>query len=196
VIEEQQRDAVDWSSRCIALAGFMGVGKSSIGRRLAALIERQFFDADAVIVERVGQSIQAMFNEGQEQRFRAIEHDVVCELATNQPPAVIALGGGALNDDATLELLLSTALLVHIHLPWESFEALIPRLRRGRPLLNTSSNTKIHELYLAREKRYRSCHLTVELQREGVQNSAGLLLDALAPFGINRSAEPHDSQLP
>ena len=194
--QTQPGESLDWSSRSIALAGFMGVGKSTIGRRLAQLIDRPFFDSDAVIVERAGMSIQAMFNDGQEQRFRQTERDVIAELAGGSVPSVIALGGGALNDNATLELLLETALLVHIHLPWESFEALIPRLRRGRPLLNTSSNTKIHELYLAREKRYRSCHLTVELQREGVQNSAGLLLDALAPFGINRSAEPHDSQLP
>lgn len=174
----------------------MGVGKSSIGRRLAHLVNRPFFDADAVIVERQGTSIQAMFDAGKERQFRANEHQVVTELATARPPAVIALGGGALNDDSTLEVLLSEALLVHIHLPWESFEALIPHLRRGRPLLNASSNEEIHKLYVAREERYRSCHITIEVPRGGVQKSAALLLDALAPFGIDRAAQPHVSQLP
>lgn len=193
---EHYGDPIDWSGRCIALAGFMGVGKSSIGRRLSQLIDRPFTDADAVIVERIGMSIQAMFNSGQERRFRAIEREVISELANNQAPGVIALGGGALNDDSTLNLLLERALLVHIHLPWESFEALIPRLRRGRPLLNTSSNAKIHELYLEREERYRACHLTVELRREGVRKSAELLLQQLAPFGIKPAPGAFDSQLP
>jgi 3-dehydroquinate synthase/shikimate kinase/3-dehydroquinate synthase len=174
----------------------MGVGKSTIGRRLAQLIDRPFFDSDAVIVERAGMSIQAMFNDGQEQRFRQTERDVIAELAGGSVPSVIALGGGALNDNATLELLLETALLVHIHLPWESFEELIPRLRRGRPLLNAASTTKIHELYLEREARYQACHLTVELQRDGVRKSAGLLCDALAPYGIRGAAEPQHSPLP
>ena len=192
----QTGESLDWSNRSIALAGFMGVGKSTIGRRLAHLIDRPFFDSDAVIVERAGMSIQEMFNKDQEPQFRQLECDVIAELINSSAPAVIALGGGALNSDATLKLLLETALLVHIHLPWESFEALIPRLRRGRPLLNSAPTSQIHELYLEREARYRACHLTVELQREGVRKSAGLLCDALAPYGIRRAAEPQHSPLP
>lgn len=177
----------DWSNRSIALAGFMGVGKSSIGRRLATLLDRPFYDSDSAIVDRMGMSIQAMFDLGEERRFREVEREVITELCQMQPPAVIALGGGALNDDATLQLLLDMALLVHIHLSWERFETLLPRLRRGRPLLASASLGEVHELYMARESRYRSCHLTVELRREGVRKSAGLLCDALSPYGIGRA---------
>lgn len=177
----------DWSGRSIALAGFMGVGKSSIGRRLAAIVGRPFYDSDSVIVDRMGMSIQAMFDLGEERRFREVEREVITELCEMSPPAVVALGGGALNDDATLQMLLETALLVHIHLSWAHFETLIPRLRRGRPLLASASLDEIHELYLARESRYRSCHVTVELRREGVRKSAGVLCDALVPYGIVRA---------
>ena len=134
----------------------------------------------------MGMSIQAMFDHGEERRFREVERDVIAELCQMQPPAVIALGGGALNDEATLQLLLDTSLLVHIHLSWDHFATLIPRLRRGRPLLASASIQEIHELYVARETRYRSCHLTVELRREGVRKSAGMLCDALSPYGIER----------
>ena len=159
---------VDWSTRTIALAGFMGVGKTSIARQLARLIDRPYLDSDSVVVDRLGRSIQAAFAAGEERHFREVERDVVKELARSAPPGVVALGGGALIDDSTLELLLREALLVHIHLPWEAFEALIPKLRRGRPLL---------------------VNATVEVRREGVDKSAAVLLEALAPFGIRPGAQ-------
>jgi shikimate kinase len=174
----------DWSGRSIALAGFMGVGKSSIGRTLAGMIARPFLDSDNVIVERVGMSIAAMFRIGEEQRFRQTEADVITELVAKAPPKVIALGGGALGNPTTLATLLDQALLVHIRLPWESLEPAIPKLRRGRPLLETSTIEEVRALFDARDVLYSSCHLTVELRREGVRRSAALLLQALEPYGI------------
>jgi shikimate kinase len=181
----------DWSERPVALAGFMGVGKSSIGRALAGMIARPFVDSDTVIVERVGMSIASMFRTGEEQRFRQTEANVIEELVTDTPPKVIALGGGALGNQATLATLLERALLVHIRLPWESLEPLIPKLRRGRPLLESSTTEEIHALFDARDALYSSCHLTVELRREGVRRSAALLLVALEPYGITAAGKPH-----
>jgi shikimate kinase len=174
----------DWSKRPIALAGFMGVGKSSIGRTLAGMVGRPFVDADNVIVERLGMSIATVFRVSGEKRFRQTEADVIEELAGEVPPKVIALGGGALGNDATLAMLRDKAILVHIRLPWEALEPLIPKLRRGRPLLEGSTTEEIHALYVSRDELYSSCHLTVELRREGVRRSAATLLAALAPYGI------------
>jgi shikimate kinase len=174
----------NWSQRPIALAGFMGVGKSSIGRTLAGMIDRPFVDSDNVIVERLGMSIATMFRIGGEKRFRQTEADVINQLVAEVPPKVIALGGGALGNETTLAMLRDRALLVHIRLPWESLEPLIPKLRRGRPLLEESTTEEIHALYVSRDELYSSCHLTVELQREGVRRSAAALLRALAPYGI------------
>jgi shikimate kinase len=160
-------------------------------------LHRPYVDSDAVIVERAGRSIQAMFRAGEEGRFREMEREVISELTAAELASVISLGGGALNDDRTLQLLLDRALLVHIHLPWESFEKLIPKLRRGRPLLMDATSEEVHALFIEREARYRSCHLTVELRREGVKRSALTLLEALAPYGIKGPVEQGDtSQLP
>jgi shikimate kinase len=169
----------------------MGVGKSSIGRTLAGMIDRPFVDSDNVVVERLGMSIAAMFRIGEEKRFRQMEADVISELVTNVPPKVIALGGGALGNPATLQMLHDRALLVHIRLPWESLEPLIPKLRRGRPLLESSTTEEIHALFVSRDELYSSCHLTVELRREGVQRSADSLLAALAPYGIEEVSKLH-----
>jgi shikimate kinase len=176
--------ATNWSKRPIALAGFMGVGKSSIGRTLAGMIDRPFVDSDNVIVQRLGMSIATVFRVNGEQAFRQTEADVIEELVAEVPPKVLALGGGALGNETTLAMLRDRAILVHMRLPWEALEPLIPKLRRGRPLLESSTTEEIHALYLARDELYSSCHLTVELRREGVRRSAAALLAALAPYGI------------
>jgi shikimate kinase len=186
----------NWSERPIALAGFMGVGKSSIGRTLAGMIDRPFLDADNVIVERVGMSIATMFRVSGEQRFRQTEADVIEELVAEVPPNVIALGGGALGNERTMAVLLDRAILVHLRLPWKALEPLIPKLRRGRPVLDGLTTEEIHALYVARDELYSSCHLTVELRREGVRRSAGALLSALAPYGIHGDAVVNDVRDP
>jgi shikimate kinase len=180
----------NWSERPIALAGFMGVGKSSIGRTLAGMIDRPFVDADNVIVERVGMSIATMFRVKGEQRFRQTEADVIAELVAVVPPKVIALGGGALGTERTLAVLRDRAILVHLRLPWTALEPLIPKLRRGRPVLDGLTTEEIHALYVARDELYSSSHLTVELRREGVRRSAAAVLEALAPYGIEAAADP------
>jgi shikimate kinase len=152
------------------------------------MIVRPFFDADSVIVERLGMPIATMFRIGAEQRFRTTEATVIAELVAREPPPVIALGGGALGNPSTLALLKARALLVHIHLPWASLEPLLPKLRRGRPLLEGSTNEEIRAIYDSRESLYAECHLTVELRREGVKRSATTLLSALAPFGVHAVA--------
>ena len=174
----------------IALAGFMGVGKSAIGRAAAAALRRPFFDSDDVAEEQLGKEIVELFREGKEQLFRDTEEAVIADLLELDPPAVLALGGGALLRPRTLERLRSRALLVHLHLPWPILEEVLPRLRRGRPLLENRSLEEIHELYLQREAIYAECPITVELHRDGVDNGSAALLAALAPYGVEAPAAP------
>jgi len=80
----------------IALIGFMGVGKSAVGRLAAKRLQVAFVDTDALIVEREG-PIPEIFASRGEQAFRGIERDVVVEALERalQEPCVLALGGGA-----------------------------------------------------------------------------------------------------
>jgi shikimate kinase len=97
--------------RNIALAGFMGTGKSTVGRRVAARLGWPFVDADAVIETRTGRSIPAIFADEGEAAFRRLEAQVCRELAT-QPGHVIATGGGALLDPDTRAAFEAHSLLV------------------------------------------------------------------------------------
>ncbi len=80
----------------VALVGFMGAGKSAVGRELAAALGLPFVDTDALIVARAG-PIEAVFRERGEAGFRALETELVTAAVTGalERPCVLALGGGA-----------------------------------------------------------------------------------------------------
>ena len=84
----------------IVLVGFMGAGKSTVGRLLAAKLGLPFTDSDQVIEERAGRPIRQIFADAGEPAFRELEHSVVAGLLTG-PDAVLALGGGAAGHPAT-----------------------------------------------------------------------------------------------
>lgn len=167
-------------SRPVALCGFMGVGKSGIGRIVARSLHRQFFDSDAVVVARLGRDIPDLFSSGEEALFRSEEAAVIADLVTVTPPAVISLGGGALENPQTRQLVVEQALLVHIYQPWEELRPALERLGGTRPLLAGQSEDDVHELYLARQASYRMAELTVTTARHGVPSAARDVLAALA----------------
>lgn len=81
-------------TRHVVLVGLMGSGKTTVGRRLAARLERDFIDADEALVEITERTIAEIFETEGETGFRAVEADVLEELLEHHQPAVIASGGG------------------------------------------------------------------------------------------------------
>jgi shikimate kinase len=81
-------------TRHVVLVGLMGSGKTTVGRRLAARLERDFIDADDAFVEITDRTIADAFAAEGEDGFRALEADVLEELLEHHQPAVIASGGG------------------------------------------------------------------------------------------------------
>ncbi|MEA2498583.1 MAG: 3-dehydroquinate synthase, partial [Actinomycetota bacterium] len=101
----------------IALVGFMGAGKSTVGRVLAERMDLPFIDADEVIESRAGKPIAAIFEDDGEDVFRRLEADVVQQALTGGD-VVIALGGGALGDENTREAL-AGAMVVYLDVDLE-----------------------------------------------------------------------------
>jgi shikimate kinase / 3-dehydroquinate synthase len=136
----------------IVLVGFMGSGKSSAGRGLARLLGTAFADTDEMIEERTGESIASIFERGGEQAFRDLERLVVADALAG-PAEVVALGGGAVTDATTRELL-STASIDVVHLKLPLGEAL-ERVGDGttRPMLSQRDPA---ELYTERTRIYES----------------------------------------
>lgn len=96
----------------LALAGYMGAGKSVVGRRTASRLGWTFIDADRAIEETAGMPIPEIFSKRGELWFRRTEEDVIREIVQRPEPGVIALGGGALGSDRTKDLLRRKAWVV------------------------------------------------------------------------------------
>lgn len=100
------------AERWLALTGYMGAGKSTVGRAVATRLDAPFVDADARIEAVAGMAIPAIFAKRGELWFRRIEERMIRETVQSRPPGVLSLGGGALSSARTRDLLTRTAQVV------------------------------------------------------------------------------------
>jgi len=119
--------------RTIALVGLMGVGKSSVGRRLANALDLPFRDADSEVETAAGRCISDIFAELGEPAFREGERRVIARLL-DEPPHVLATGGGAFMDPRTRELIKQKAISVWLKTDLETLARRVGR-KDTRPLL-------------------------------------------------------------
>ncbi len=147
--------------KSVYLTGFMGVGKSAVGRRLARRLGRRFVDLDASIERAAGATVAQVFAKRGEKSFRRLEHAALSRAA-KQPGAVVALGGGALLDPRNRALVARTGTLVRLTC---SRAELVRRLRphrASRPLLAGGSLTaRVAALQKARRTAYAGADITV-----------------------------------
>jgi shikimate kinase len=144
--------------RNLALIGFMGVGKSSVGRAVAHRLGFKFVDTDHLVESRAGKRIAEIFEQEGETRFRELEAGVVAELQ-DRSDLVIATGGGLPAWPGNLESLKTHALLVCL---WASADKIWQRVHRHshRPLLKTADpQGRIRELLAARTPFYRQADI-------------------------------------
>ncbi|HEX7711068.1 MAG TPA: shikimate kinase [Sphingomonadaceae bacterium] len=151
--------------RPIALVGMMGVGKSTVGRRLAVLLNLPFVDADDEIERAARMSVSEIFERFGEPNFRDGERRVIARLV-GEKPAVIATGGGAFCNDETRALILGQTIAVWLD---SDVDTLVERVGRkdARPLLKGGDPREILDrLKREREPFYREAPLHV-LSRPG-----------------------------
>jgi shikimate kinase len=155
----------------IALIGFMGSGKSSVGRHVADTLQFTFLDTDDVIEARAGKPITDIFAQQGEPAFRQLECGLVGEL-TRRDRTVISTGGGLPVNPANLASLKTHALVVCL---WASPETIFQRVghQTHRPLLNTPDPLgKIRSLLATRELFYRQADVLVNTEMRSVNDVA------------------------
>lgn len=127
--------------RPVVLVGLMGAGKSTVGRKLAAMLGRDFVDADEAIVAAARRSIPEIFATFGEAHFRDGERRVIARLI-EEGHGVIATGGGAFVDPATRALVLDKGVAVWIDCDVDTLVERTSR-RATRPLLKTGNPHEI-----------------------------------------------------
>ncbi|MCD6520435.1 MAG: 3-dehydroquinate synthase [Anaerolineae bacterium] len=161
--------------RNLVLTGFMGTGKSTIGRLVAAKLGRPFIDMDEVIVERAGMSIPEIFRRYGEAEFRRRERALCAELS-QQHGLVIATGGGALVDPENRATMAQSGCLVCLDC---AEEELLRRLHddQGRPMLwGNDPAQRLRELLQARRSAYAQIPYHIDTTHQTKEESAAQVL--------------------
>lgn len=147
--------------KTIALVGLMGVGKSSIGRRLATALDLPFRDADTEVESAAGRTISEIFETFGEQAFREGERKVIARLM-DEGPHVLATGGGAFINDETRALIKDRAISVWLKADLELLARRIGR-KDTRPLVRGKDPLEVlKDLAVVRYPIYEQADLLVE----------------------------------
>lgn len=165
----------------LVLIGFMGSGKSTVGRELHARLGYELVDMDSVIEEREGRPIAMIFEEEGEPYFREMETALLRELADSTGPRkIISTGGGVVGREENRELLRKLGFVVWLQAPVELIHERTSK-NRERPLLHTEDPVgKIRSLLELRKPWYsETAHLKVDTSDlDGGELATGILESA------------------
>ena len=130
----------------VVLVGFMGAGKTTVGHIMAERLGQPFVDSDVLIEQRLGRDIRDIFRTEGEPYFRQLEHDTVAGLVRG-PDAVIALGGGAVEDPRT-RVVLRNARVVYLRV---SYDEALARVKSDefRPMLHRPDLDEVYKRRLS-----------------------------------------------
>jgi shikimate kinase len=177
-------------SRSIALVGMMGVGKSSIGRRLAARLSIPFTDADAEIEKAAGMSIADIFARHGEAYFRSGEARVIARLLDGGPQ-VLATGGGAFMNAETRALVKAKGISIWLNAELDVLLRRINKRRSDRPLLATDDPAEtLRKLLIERSPAYALADLTIQSRDVAHDAIVADIMAALAAWLKEAAASP------
>ncbi len=161
-------------SRNVILVGFMGAGKSTVGRLLARRLGLCFVETDDMITAREGTSIPEIFAARGEAYFRGLETAVLDGLA-DKHGHVVSTGGGFPCRPGVIERLRTLGTVVWLA---ADFDTLYERASRlgGRPMLAGRTREDVAALYEARKASYSQAHLAVDVSRVGVDAAVSRIM--------------------
>ena len=164
--------------RRIVLTGFMGSGKSTVGPLLAARLGWSFLDVDDVIEAEAGTTIAEIFARHGEAVFRQREQETIARMAAGDS-LVLALGGGAIEHEATRALLLTTpgTLLVHLEVELATTLQRCRGTEQTRPILADQANLAAR--YQRRLPLYRTAHVSIPVDALTPDEAVDTLLSAI-----------------
>jgi shikimate kinase len=178
------------AARALALVGLPGSGKTTVGRQLARRLGADFIDTDAVIEQRLGESIRSFFEREGEDRFRDVETGVLHDILSGLPrgdarPVVLSTGGGIVLRPANRQALGGHAVTLYLR---SSPEELFRRLRHDtqRPLLQVADPLKkLRDLFHARDPLYReTAAFVIETGRPSVATLVNMILMQVELAGL------------
>ena len=169
----------------IYLVGPMGAGKTTVGRHLAELLNRDFLDSDHEIEARTGASIPWIFEKEGEAGFRLREKMVISQL-TETPEIVLATGGGAVTETENRTALKNKGIVIYLYTPVE-IQLQRTFRDRNRPLLQVDDpEKKLRDLLQTRDPLYRDvAHFVIETNQGSAKDLAYRILQLICEIPQN-----------
>lgn len=169
--------------RHLVLVGLMGAGKTSVGMRCAARLDRAFVDTDEVIEATTGRSVTDLFRDG-EDAFRSLERQAVADACAAPDPVVVSCGGGAVLDPDNRRVMRATGTVVWLDAPARTLAGRVGEHAGGsRPLLAGGAPTveTLERLAALREPAYEAAaHVRIDTDGLGVDEVSDAVLEELA----------------
>ncbi len=165
--------------RKIYLVGFMGSGKSVIGRRLSYTLKIPYYDMDREIVRQQGMTIPEIFEKYGEEYFRKLETEFLQNFRNEA--CIISTGGGVAMNEENRKIMRKTGLVFFLD---ADFEAIYKRIKndKNRPIVQKSTKVELEQLFYNRRKYYRAAgHIRVLTETRSIRQ----IVEYIA-FQVNR----------
>jgi len=170
----------------IYLIGFMGAGKTTVGRALSERLEVPFFDLDEMVEASEKMSIKDIFARHGEPFFRKRERDIL-RSTHYLADAIVATGGGTFTFEENLQFIQTEGFSVYLSAPYNLLRSRIGDKAAERPMFR--DDVAAHELYNTRLRYYRLCDITVEIREEETPAEIAERIILELPKGVRDSSK-------
>ncbi|WP_347861817.1 shikimate kinase [Salimicrobium sp. PL1-032A] len=162
----------------IALIGFMGVGKTTVGTLLSEKLSRPFIDIDKEIERHHNMKIRDMFTTYGEDMFRKEEKKFITHYAA-QEGTVLSLGGGAFLQEDIKQICMEECLVLYLDISWENWRKRLDELMEDRPVLRNKTEEEIHKLFEERKAVYDFHHQKISTDGRTEEEVADAIIASL-----------------
>lgn len=163
----------------IVLIGFMGVGKTTIGKLVAKKLYRDFIDVDNELEKMNQMTVSDIFNTLGEKQFRKMEKDFIVDTCTNSRLKIISLGGGAYLQEEVRRVCLSKCIVFFLDLSWDSWKSRLPLIIDSRPVLKNKTLAQIEELFIKRKDAYSIHNSRVSTNDMDAERTADQIVESI-----------------
>lgn len=173
------RQHIPVRAKNIVLIGFMGVGKTTIGKMVADKLYRDFIDVDIEIERRYNKTIPEIFAQHGEGYFREIERNTVIDICDNKQCNIVSLGGGAFKQEAIREKCLDSCLVLFLDLSWDRWKERMDLLIENRPVLHNKSVDEVQQIFDERQAIYAEHNARVTTDNLNPEEVADYIVEIL-----------------
>ncbi|SEO85514.1 shikimate kinase [Paenibacillus sophorae] len=163
----------------IVLIGFMGVGKTTIGRHLSDKLYRDFIDIDQEIEKLHGMPVPKIFESMGEQAFRQMEKEFITKLCRTTRLKIISLGGGSFLQEEIKQVCLANSIVFYLDLSWDSWKDRLQLIMDSRPVLQNKSLEEIEKLFYSRQSIYEANNSKVSTDSLDPEEIADHIIDTI-----------------